>query len=275
MLREAAKGGRGSCACRSCSARGTSASGRTRRSSTWPSRAGADHGRPVPCRARRRGRRRRPRLRAAGRGRLPQQPGRDRRRRDRRGDLPEDAHPGRPVVLREVLLHAGRPGVPGLRHPGGAHRRPHLLGPVVSRGRAAHGARRGGGPVLPDGHRLASPREGGARRGAQLDAWRTVQRGHAIANGVYVAAVNRVGHEAPGRRGAGIEFWGSSFICDPQGAVLAEASPGPRGDPLRRGRPRPPRGRPAELAVPARPPDRRLRRDHAPLPGRGRGGRGR
>jgi N-carbamoylputrescine amidase len=59
---------------------------------------------------------------------------------------------------------------------------------------------------------------------AQLDAWRTVQRGHAIANGVYVAAVNRVGHEVPPGGGAGIEFWGSSFVCDPQGVMLAQAS---------------------------------------------------
>jgi len=59
---------------------------------------------------------------------------------------------------------------------------------------------------------------------AQRDAWRTVQRSHAIANGVYVVAVNRVGHEIPSGGGAGIEFWGSSFICDPQGVVLAEAS---------------------------------------------------
>ncbi|HUI09643.1 MAG TPA: carbon-nitrogen hydrolase [Bacteroidota bacterium] len=57
----------------------------------------------------------------------------------------------------------------------------------------------------------------------QRDAWRTVQRGHAVANGVYVAAVNRTGHEIPPGGGAGIEFWGSSFIADPQGAVLAEA----------------------------------------------------
>ena len=62
----------------------------------------------------------------------------------------------------------------------------------------------------------------------QHDAWRTVQRGHAIANGVYVAVVNRVGHEngnvngnlAPG---AGLEFWGGSFVADPFGAVIAEA----------------------------------------------------
>jgi N-carbamoylputrescine amidase len=56
----------------------------------------------------------------------------------------------------------------------------------------------------------------------QLDAWRTVQRGHAIANGVYVAAVNRVGYEGPLE--AGIEFWGNSFVADPFGQVLAEAS---------------------------------------------------
>jgi len=60
---------------------------------------------------------------------------------------------------------------------------------------------------------------------AQRDAWRTIQRAHAIANGVYVAAVNRVGHERPtGAAGQGIEFWGSSFFSDPFGVVLAEAS---------------------------------------------------
>ena len=64
---------------------------------------------------------------------------------------------------------------------------------------------------------------------AQHDAWRTIQRGHAIANGVYVAVVNRVGHEtgningnaAPG---AGLEFWGGSFLAGPFGAVIAEAA---------------------------------------------------
>lgn len=60
---------------------------------------------------------------------------------------------------------------------------------------------------------------------AQRDAWCTVQRGHAIANGVYVAAVNRVGHEKlAGAPGQGIEFWGSSFLSDPFGVVLAEAA---------------------------------------------------
>lgn len=58
----------------------------------------------------------------------------------------------------------------------------------------------------------------------QREAWRTVQRGHAIANGVYVAAVNRVGHEATQGEGQGIEFWGSSFLADPFGVVVAEGA---------------------------------------------------
>jgi N-carbamoylputrescine amidase len=57
---------------------------------------------------------------------------------------------------------------------------------------------------------------------AQHDAWRTIQRAHAIANGVYVAVVNRVGYEGTAEKG--IEFWGGSFVCDPFGEVLAEAS---------------------------------------------------
>jgi N-carbamoylputrescine amidase len=61
---------------------------------------------------------------------------------------------------------------------------------------------------------------------AQRDAWQTVQRGHAIANGIYVAAVNRIGHETPNAKTAGIEFWGSSFVSDPQGVIVAEAPVG-------------------------------------------------
>jgi len=57
---------------------------------------------------------------------------------------------------------------------------------------------------------------------AQLDAWRTIQRSHAIANGVFVASVNRVGFEGPSE--SGLEFWGHSFVCDPFGQILAEAS---------------------------------------------------
>ena len=57
---------------------------------------------------------------------------------------------------------------------------------------------------------------------AQLDAWRTIQRSHAIANGVFVAAVNRVGFE--GTPESGLEFWGHSFVSDPFGRILAEGS---------------------------------------------------
>ena len=61
---------------------------------------------------------------------------------------------------------------------------------------------------------------------AQHDAWRTIQRAHAIANGVYVASPNRVGHEdEPGTRG--LEFFGQSFIADPFGRLIAEAGTDP------------------------------------------------
>ncbi|HEV3041619.1 MAG TPA: carbon-nitrogen hydrolase [Candidatus Angelobacter sp.] len=63
----------------------------------------------------------------------------------------------------------------------------------------------------------------------QHDAWRTIQRAHAIANGVFVAVVNRVGHEFGDIRGSraagkGLEFWGGSFLCDPFGKVIVESS---------------------------------------------------
>ena len=63
-----------------------------------------------------------------------------------------------------------------------------------------------------------------AQYGAQqLDAWRTIQRSHAIANGCWVAAVNRVGVEKLDGQGPGLEFWGHSFVADPFGVVVAEA----------------------------------------------------
>ncbi|MBZ5577687.1 MAG: carbon-nitrogen hydrolase [Acidobacteriia bacterium] len=66
------------------------------------------------------------------------------------------------------------------------------------------------------------PAEKAQHGAAQHDAWRTIQRSHAIANGLYVAAVNRVGYE--GKPDHGLEFWGGSFVADPFGQVLAEAS---------------------------------------------------
>ncbi len=90
----------------------------------------------------------------------------------------------------------------------------------------------------PEGARLASmhganvifyptsigwhPREKAEFGAAQLDAWKTIQRSHAIANGVYVAVANRVGLEGPAD--SGLEFWGNSFVAGPFGEVVAEAS---------------------------------------------------
>ncbi len=68
--------------------------------------------------------------------------------------------------------------------------------------------------------------EGDETDEAQRDAWMTIQRSHAIANGLFVFAVNRVGHETiDGAEGGGIRFWGSSFVADPFGRVIAQAPP--------------------------------------------------
>ncbi|HXY19240.1 MAG TPA: carbon-nitrogen hydrolase [Gemmatimonadales bacterium] len=68
------------------------------------------------------------------------------------------------------------------------------------------------------------PKEKAELGAAQLAAWQTIQRSHAIANGVFVVAVNRVGHEGPAD--GGLDFWGHSFVADPSGVVLAEAGEG-------------------------------------------------
>ncbi len=67
------------------------------------------------------------------------------------------------------------------------------------------------------------PSEKAKYGGRQHSSWETIQRGHAIANGCYVAVPNRTGHEAPDG-GDGIEFWGQSFIADPSGQIVAKAS---------------------------------------------------
>jgi N-carbamoylputrescine amidase len=67
------------------------------------------------------------------------------------------------------------------------------------------------------------PRERAALGEKQQAAWETVQRGHAVANGCFVAAVNRIGHEAPAG-GDGIDFWGQSFVAGTSGEMLARAS---------------------------------------------------
>jgi len=67
------------------------------------------------------------------------------------------------------------------------------------------------------------PAEKAACGAVQHNAWETIQRAHAVANGCYVAACNRVGHEAP-VGGDGLEFWGQSFVAGPQGQLLARAA---------------------------------------------------
>jgi N-carbamoylputrescine amidase len=71
-----------------------------------------------------------------------------------------------------------------------------------------------------------SPSEKAEFGKAQHESWRIAQRAHAIANGCFVAAVNRVGHEVAPDGGEGIEFWGQSFITGPDGGVLAESGSG-------------------------------------------------
>ena len=69
------------------------------------------------------------------------------------------------------------------------------------------------------------PREKEKLGALQHDAWETIQRGHAVANGCFVAAANRVGHEIlDGVGGDGIEFWGQSFVVGTSGEILAKAS---------------------------------------------------
>ena len=67
------------------------------------------------------------------------------------------------------------------------------------------------------------PADDAGEKARQRDAWITVQRGHAVANGVPLLACNRTGFEAAPDDGRGLQFWGSSFVAGPQGEMLAEA----------------------------------------------------
>ncbi|WP_111640814.1 carbon-nitrogen hydrolase [Marinimicrobium alkaliphilum] len=67
------------------------------------------------------------------------------------------------------------------------------------------------------------PNDTAEEQARQRDAWVTIQRAHAVANGVPVVSVNRVGHEADPNGGAGIQFWGTSFVAGPQGEFLFQS----------------------------------------------------
>ena len=68
------------------------------------------------------------------------------------------------------------------------------------------------------------PTDDEAEKARQRDAWITVQRGHAVANGLPLLACNRTGFEAAPDAGRGLQFWGSSFVAGPQGELLAQAA---------------------------------------------------
>ncbi len=68
------------------------------------------------------------------------------------------------------------------------------------------------------------PEDSEEEKNRQLEAWITIQRAHAIANGIPVAVSNRIGYEPSPDQDTGIDFWGNSFICGPQGEILASAN---------------------------------------------------
>jgi hypothetical protein len=87
----------------------------------------------------------------------------------------------------------------------------------------SHGRRRSAASTPPPS--AGDPRDDqNDEQARQRDAWITVQRAHAVANGLPVLVCNRIGHEAdPSGHSTGIQFWGSSFVAGPQGEILAEA----------------------------------------------------
>ena len=139
-----------------------------------------------------------------------------------------------------------------------------LLGPVVSRGRAADRPAGGRDPLLSDGDRLAPGREGRVRR----RPGRAPGRPSSGRTPSPTACTSRpsTGSATKGPPGGGLEFWGGSFLADPFGRVLARAGRDSRGGPDRHLRPAPPGRDPPQLAVPPRPPHRRLRADHPAVP---------
>ena len=102
------------------------------------------------------------------------------------------------------------------------------------------------------------PREKAEFGKQQHDAWETIQRSHAIANGCYVAAINRVGFE-PSPAGEGLEFWGASFVSDPFGVAARSRVAHERGVARRALFASPDGGRAPQLAVLPRPAHGRLR----------------
>src|SRR5207244_1224783 len=227
-----------------------------------------EHGRAREGGAAGGGGRHRARLRAPGSRTVPQQRRDDRRRWAGGGRVPQDAHPGRPGLLREILFRARRPRVSRVRHGRGTNRDARVLGPVVSRGSSPHRAAGREYPLLPDGDRLAPAGKGGARRRAAR------RLAHHSARPRDCEWLLR-GRGEPGRtRGPGRRErrWNRVLgLLVPRRSVRRDprgGPGGPRSDRRGGGGSRAHRGSPPRLAVPAGPPDRRLRRDHEPVPRR-------
>ncbi len=134
----------------------------------------------------------------------------------------QDAHPARSAVRREVLLYTRRHGLHRGRHTGLCRGTFDLLGSMVSRGARL--------TALQGAEILFYPTAIGWMPGEesehenQRNAWETIQRSHAIANGVFTVSVNRVGVERSSQ--GEIHFWGGSFVCAPTGEILARAGQG-------------------------------------------------
>ena len=157
-------------------------------------------------------------------GRLPQQRGRPRRRRRR---SPASTARCTSPTTRSSTRSSTSPRATWASGPSTSGRAGSARSSAGTSGtRRARGSPRSGAPPSSS----TRPRSAGTRArrpstaSSQRSAWQTIQRSHAIANGVYVAVVNRVGHEVPAEGGDGLEFWGSSFLADPFGVVIAEAS---------------------------------------------------
>src|ERR1035438_10453739 len=198
-------------------------------------------------------------VRAAHGGGVSQYGGGDRCRWRAARTVPQDAHSRRSAVLREVLFHAGRSGLPLLRHALRAHRAADLLGPVVSRSRPPGDSRRRADSVVSDGHRIPPFRRGRGRHPAECMGDHPACTRHRQ-RGLRGRRESR-GPRRSRRRGPHV-----------LGRVLRLRSTGPharqgrryRGDAdcgMRSARDR--IGAP-QLAVPARPPDGRLRTNRQP-----------
>jgi hypothetical protein len=255
-------GGPGSPACRSCSAPGTSASGRTSRSSTWRRSFRGPRRKPSPARRATPGSSSsRPSSSGAPRGVYHNSLAVIDADGTVAGIYRKYAHPGRPVVLRESSIspRATWGSAPSTRGRGASA--PHRAG--------TSGTRRG-----PGSRRSPEPRSCSTLRHRWHPMKRRSTAGGSSTRGAPCSADTRSptactwrrstgwGARGAGRRRGGDRVLGLLVPLRSAGAGPDEGSPRTGRRSSSRGRSRPSRGRPEELAVPARPPDRRLRRDH-------------